>query len=219
MPIPLRPATEPDLPAIVALMNTAFRGKEGWSIEGEYITGGRTSISLLREEVAKETLYLVAKDGATSTLQGCVSLQAASPDKWYLGSLTVWPALQKTGFGRELLTAAEEYAAANGAQTIEMTVVHVREALISWYERRGYRRTGETRPFPTATTATAPTHATTWFSSSSKNTSTPSADPTTTFSAVNSRRGTAPRAWGKFEKRPSAERRFFHFRMEVMPLP
>ena len=36
--------------------------------------------------------------------------------------------------------------------TIEMTVVHVRESLISWYERRGYRRTGETRPFPYADT-------------------------------------------------------------------
>jgi hypothetical protein len=24
----------------------------------------------------------------------------------------------------------------------------VRESLIAWYERRGYRRTGETEPFP-----------------------------------------------------------------------
>jgi hypothetical protein len=29
-----------------------------------------------------------------------------------------------------------------------MTVVHLRETLIGWYERRGYRRTGETEPFP-----------------------------------------------------------------------
>src|ERR1700733_8859671 len=101
MPVNLRPATEADFPSIVTLMNTAFRGKDGWSIEGEYITGERTSISLLREVIAEGTLYLLANDGATSTLKGCVSLQAASPDKWYLGSLTVWPALQKTGFGRE----------------------------------------------------------------------------------------------------------------------
>jgi ribosomal protein S18 acetylase RimI-like enzyme len=155
MPINLRPATEADFPAIVALMNAAFRGKEGWSIEGEYITGERTNISLLTEETAKGTLYLLANDtndSANSTLQGCVSLQAASPQKWYLGSLTVRPDLQKSGFGRELLTSAEQYAAANGARTIEMTVVHVREALISWYERRGYRRTPETRPFPYADT-------------------------------------------------------------------
>jgi hypothetical protein len=29
-----------------------------------------------------------------------------------------------------------------------MTVVSVRHSLIAWYERRGYRRTGETLPFP-----------------------------------------------------------------------
>jgi ribosomal protein S18 acetylase RimI-like enzyme len=148
MPIPLRPATAPDFPSIVALMNTAFRGKDGWSVEGDYITGERTNISLLREETAKGTLYLLAHDAATSTLQGCVSLQPASPEKWYLGSLTVLPTQQNTGFGRELLTAAEQYAAANGARIIEITVVQVRESLIAWYERRGYRRTGESRPFP-----------------------------------------------------------------------
>jgi ribosomal protein S18 acetylase RimI-like enzyme len=129
-------------------MNLAFRGAEGWSIEGDYITGERTNLSLLREEISNGTFYLVATDPATSTLQGCVSLKAASPEKWYLGSLTVLPAQQNSGFGRELLTAAEQYASANGARTIEMTVVQVRESLISWYERRGYRRTTETRPFP-----------------------------------------------------------------------
>jgi hypothetical protein len=34
------------------------------------------------------------------------------------------------------------------ATTMEMTVIRQRAELIAWYERRGYRRTGETRPFP-----------------------------------------------------------------------
>ena len=34
------------------------------------------------------------------------------------------------------------------ARNIEITVVNVRAALISWYERKGYRLTGEIRPFP-----------------------------------------------------------------------
>jgi hypothetical protein len=29
-----------------------------------------------------------------------------------------------------------------------MTVIDLRAELIAWYERRGYRRTGEYRPFP-----------------------------------------------------------------------
>ena len=148
MSLTLQPATEGDFPAIVDLMNAAFRGAEGWSIEADYITGVRTSDSLLREEIAKGAMYLTVRDGTGSELQGCVSLQASSPEKWYLGALTVRPAQQNSGFGRKLLEAAEQYAAAHGARTIEMTVVNVREALIAWYERRGYQRTGETRPFP-----------------------------------------------------------------------
>jgi hypothetical protein len=29
-----------------------------------------------------------------------------------------------------------------------MTVIQLRESLLAWYERRGYRRTGEIAPFP-----------------------------------------------------------------------
>jgi len=146
MTVSLRPARQSDFPAVIAIMNAAFRGTEGWTVEADYITGERTSESLLREEVAKGALYLLAEDDAI--LQGCVSLQASSPVKWYLGSLTVNPALQNAGFGRKLLEAAEGYAATHGARTVQMTVVGVRDTLIAWYERRGYRRTGETRPFP-----------------------------------------------------------------------
>jgi hypothetical protein len=31
---------------------------------------------------------------------------------------------------------------------MELTVIAQRVELIAWYERRGYRCTGETRPFP-----------------------------------------------------------------------
>ena len=149
--ISLRLTEETDLPAVVAMMNAAFRGTSGersWSIEAVYITGSRTNESLLREEIAGGAQFLLAKEEATLALQGCVSLQALSPERWHLGSLTVDPALQSAGFGRALLRSAEEYAVVHGARTMEMTVLNVRNALISWYERRGYHLTGETRPFP-----------------------------------------------------------------------
>ena len=148
MSVPLQPATDGDHPAIIALMNAAFRGTEGWSIEGDIIKGQRTSASLLNEEIANGAVYLVSKNEETFALDGCVSLQASTPDRWYLGSLTVSPALQNAGYGRKLLEACESYAEARGARTIEITVVKVRETLIAWYERRGYQRTGDTRPFP-----------------------------------------------------------------------
>ena len=151
MSFSLQPSGPTDLASIATMMNAAFRGTantKGWSTEEGYITGARTNESLLRDEIAGGAVFLLAKDDETQALRGCVSLQAQTPDKWYLGSLTVDPTLQNAGFGRQLLAAAEEYARQSGALCIEMTVVNLRETLIAWYERRGYRQTGETRPFP-----------------------------------------------------------------------
>ena len=147
MTLVLRTATDADLPAIVSLMNAAYRGGEtGWSTEAGYITGVRTTVDLLREEIAGGANYLLTEEHGI--LKGCVCLHPVSADRWYLGALTVSPTLQNAGFGRELLAASEDYARQRGARTIEMTVVNVRDALIAWYQRRGYRLTGETRAFP-----------------------------------------------------------------------
>jgi len=150
MGVSLQLAGDGDVAAIAALMNGAFRGtaaQQGWNVE-TFIKGTRTTEELLREEMAGGAQYLVAKADGTGALRGCVSLQALDPVRWYLGALTVDPALQSAGFGSELLRSAEEYAMARGARWMEITVVNVREALMAWYERRGYVRTGEVRPFP-----------------------------------------------------------------------
>jgi ribosomal protein S18 acetylase RimI-like enzyme len=62
--------------------------------------------------------------------------------------LTVSPGLQAKGIGKQLLAASEIYAVQQDCSIITMTVISVREELIAWYKRHGYRATGETRPFP-----------------------------------------------------------------------
>jgi ribosomal protein S18 acetylase RimI-like enzyme len=62
--------------------------------------------------------------------------------------LSVQPAAMDQRLGRTLLEASEAYAREHGLRRIEMSVVGIRETLIAWYERRGYRRTGESIPFP-----------------------------------------------------------------------
>ena len=81
-------------------------------------------------------------------MKGCVFLEPVLGGVWYLGSLTVEPRLQAQGLGRQLLHAAEQWVAQQGARTIRMKVIHVRDTLIAWYLRRGYLLTGETHPFP-----------------------------------------------------------------------
>ena len=104
---------------------------------------------MLREETAAHAdAKLLLWRKPDNTLLGCVWMQPEENDVWYLGSLTIASSEQKAGLGRRLLTAAEDWALARGAQEIKMTVVHVRAALLEWYARRGYALTGETKPFP-----------------------------------------------------------------------
>jgi ribosomal protein S18 acetylase RimI-like enzyme len=61
----------------------------------------------------------------------------------------VRPGSQGGGLGRRVLARAERLAREEwGVREMHMTVISVREELIAWYERRGYRRTGRMAPFP-----------------------------------------------------------------------
>jgi predicted N-acetyltransferase YhbS len=141
-------ATAADLPEIVTLMNRAYRGQDGWAVEQGYILGDRISLPDLQAELAAKPQMLLLVWREAGELLGCVSLEPISADAWYLGALTVQPGRQDAGLGRRLLSEAERIAKDAGAKRMRLTVIWVREALIAWYQRRGYIPTGETAPFP-----------------------------------------------------------------------
>jgi GNAT superfamily N-acetyltransferase len=149
----LTAAVEAEYPAIIDLINLAFRGtgpEASWNTEAVFIEGQRLNESLLREDLAhKPNAHLLTyRDEPTGQLLGTVLLDPQKDGVWYLGLLTLRPDRQKSKLGRTLLTAAEDFARQHGASRIQMTVVNVRDTLIAWYERRGYAVTNETRPFP-----------------------------------------------------------------------
>jgi ribosomal protein S18 acetylase RimI-like enzyme len=149
----LEHAKEADFPAIIELINVAFRATgpiASWNIEAGIIEGQRINDSLLREDLARNpnVHLLVHRDPMDGSILGTVWLDPNPDGAWYLGLLTIRPPLQKQRLGSTLLAAAEDFAKQRGAHTMRMTVVNVRDALIAWYERRGYSLTGETKPFP-----------------------------------------------------------------------
>jgi ribosomal protein S18 acetylase RimI-like enzyme len=149
----LRPVVEADFAEVVALANLAYRGTgvgASWNVEEGIIEGQRLSDSSLREELAAKPngVLLVWRDTEDGPLLGTAWLNPEVDGVWYLGLLTVRPDHQNRQLGRTLLAAAEGYARERGGTRIRMTVLHVREGLIAWYERRGYTKTGETEPFP-----------------------------------------------------------------------
>ena len=144
-------ATKQDVPQLVALMNSAYRGegsKKGWTTEADLLEGElRTDEPSLNELMAKPDATILKYTTAEGTLGGCVLLEKQERGI-YLGMLTVSPEIQAGGIGRKMLQAAEVHAKEQGAACIFMSVISVRTELIAWYERNGYYKTGETKPFP-----------------------------------------------------------------------
>jgi ribosomal protein S18 acetylase RimI-like enzyme len=140
-----------DVPALVELINGAYRGessRRGWTNETDLVGGRRIDAATLEAIVANaDEAMLVLR--AQSGLFACAHVAPLGQGVATIALLTVRPALQASGLGRQMLAAAERHAQARlGARTIEITVVSAREELVAWYERRGYRATGELRPFP-----------------------------------------------------------------------
>jgi predicted N-acetyltransferase YhbS len=128
----LRFAEEPDLPALTALINRAFK------VEAFFIVRDR----LTAEEALayfRKGRFLLAEDN--SALAGVVYVELRG-DRSYLGLLSVNPELQKSGLGRRLMAAAEEFAREMGSHHMDLTVVNLRTELPPFYRKLGYTEDG-----------------------------------------------------------------------------
>lgn len=148
----LRRARPSDLPALRVLVERAYRGdsaRKGWTHEADLLDDERTSDADLAATITAPDKRLLLALDATGLPVGTVTLIPQPTGKAYLGMLCVDPDGQGGGIGRLLLDEAARVARDElGLQAIEMTVIDCRAELVAWYERRGYVRTGETRPFP-----------------------------------------------------------------------
>lgn len=139
-----------DIVAITSLLNSAYRGessKKGWTTEAHLIAGNvRTDESHLQQVMQLPESIVVKFSNEQQQITGCINLQKHG-NKIYLGLLSVSPQLQGFGIGKQLLKAADEYAQHLQCTAIYMTVITARKELISWYQRYGYKDTGERKAF------------------------------------------------------------------------
>lgn len=145
-----RTAAADDVPALVALVESAYRGdssRAGWTTEADLLDGQRTDPDAVAAVVHDpDAVMLVAEVGGA--LMACCQLEDRGGHA-YFGMFAVSPSRQGGGLGRRVLAEAERRAREQwGAAEMHMTVISVREDLIAWYVRRGYARTGKTSPFP-----------------------------------------------------------------------
>ncbi|MET8808228.1 GNAT family N-acetyltransferase [Streptomyces sp. NPDC004546] len=145
-----RDATDADVDALVALIESAYRGdssRVGWTTEADILQGQRTDPDGVLEVIKspESRLLTVEQDGR---IIACCQLEHRGHHA-YFGMFAVSPTLQGAGLGKTVMAEAErQVREAWGVTEMHMTVISVRDDLIAWYERRGYRRTGKMSPFP-----------------------------------------------------------------------
>ena len=149
-PLSFRLAEFSDVPHIVALVNSAYRGESsraGWTTEAELLDGVRTHDEEILKLIEKPH-SLVLLGLLNDEIIASMHLQLAS-DAAFLGMFAVKPTGQAAGVGKAMMAEAETVVKREWqAKMILMDVISVRQELIAFYERRGYIRTGKLNDFP-----------------------------------------------------------------------
>lgn len=148
--ITYRPATEADIPALIELVTSAYRGdasRAGWTTEADILDGQRVDAEGLTADLARpRSVILLAERGPQ--LLACCHI-CDEKGYGYFGMFAVSPTAQGSGIGKLLMAEAERHVQQHwDLHTMQMTVIDCREELIAFYQRRGYVRTGITKPFP-----------------------------------------------------------------------
>jgi len=146
----LEAATAADVERIVELVESAFRGdasRAGWTTEADLLDGRRTGPDEIAAILANPAQCILLEREPDGGLLASVVLRREGEVAW-LGMLSVRPAAQGGGIGKRIVALAEDWVRRHwGSRRMRMTVIVQRTELIAWYERRGYRPTGETAPF------------------------------------------------------------------------
>jgi len=163
-----RCARPEDADAIVALVESAYRGESsraGWTTEADLLDGQRTDREDVLQALSADASRIVLAHPAPEMnaaepvrtegehpwrgLLGSVLVQRDRAGCAHIGMFAVRPSLQSRGLGSALLQEAERVAREEFQAThAEMTVIEQRVDILAWYQRRGYRPTGATEPFP-----------------------------------------------------------------------
>jgi GNAT superfamily N-acetyltransferase len=146
--ISARFAEPADIPAIVEVINRAYR------VEEFFVTGDRTSEDDVRARLQPPAKGFLVVDDAHAGPKSERRLAAAvyvelRGDRGYFGMLAVDPDRQGSGLGRSLVSAAEEYCRAASCLHIDIVMVNLRRELPAFYKQLGYVPTGVV-PFPDA---------------------------------------------------------------------
>lgn len=145
-------ASTEDAAQLQQLVQSAFRAEDSrnaWSADMDLSSRFRIEVpEIVMTIMDPDSAYLMATDN-NGTLVASIGISKRGTNRARLFMLAVDQHHQRGGIGRHVLTYAEHYCEQTwGVRKLELDALSTRQELILWYIRRGYRKTGESTPFP-----------------------------------------------------------------------
>lgn len=135
--------------AIARLINQAYRGNIGWTLEYHLVAGERIIPQEIKNliENRKDHLFVATEE---DLLLGTICVEERD-EGIFLGLFAVEPRKQGNNIGKRILTFAENYAKqVLKGKSVRISVISVREEILAYYRRRGYQTLKNDQPFPEA---------------------------------------------------------------------
>jgi predicted N-acetyltransferase YhbS len=128
----IRRAQDADAEALCRLINRAF------AVEKFFLDSDRIDLPQVCENLRKGA-FLVAEDGGA--MLACVYVEIRG-DRGYLGLLSVEPGRQRSGLGKQLVSAAEDFCRDVRCRAMDLNIVDLRVDLPPFYKALGYGESG-----------------------------------------------------------------------------
>lgn len=129
-----RIAEDSDLHSIVSLINRAFAD------ENPFLLTDRVDHHEILELMSKGHFLLFEEEGKIIAL---IYAEVRENRRGYLGLLVVDPSRRRSGLGKQMLCAGEQFCRQHGCSLIEGVVLNRRPDLLERYRRFGFRIAGE----------------------------------------------------------------------------
>jgi predicted N-acetyltransferase YhbS len=141
----IRPATSDDVPGILACLRAAFE-----PYRAEYTPAAFADTVLdpetLRQRLAAMSIFVAVDD--TGRVMGTIGYRLMDDGtRGHIRGMAVLPDRKGSGLAAELMAAVESELRGQHCTRMTLNSVAPLQRAIAFYERRGFRRTGQVRDF------------------------------------------------------------------------
>jgi N-acetylglutamate synthase-like GNAT family acetyltransferase len=142
----IRDATKDDIPLLTKLIRDSFRDvalRFNLTYENCPTHPSHCTTEWIESALKKGINYYILE--RKNIPCGCVALEQAQPNVFYLERLSVLPQFRRNGFGEAMVSHGVNEAKKLGAHRVEIGIISDQTELKEWYKKFGFSVKSETR--------------------------------------------------------------------------